>query len=142
MLSRMRKLLLPLLLVALLLGSLFVDTCQARGRLRIFRRSVFRVTIPHSGGSFSYGDAKTDQERAQAEADFMAANHTRRHIGGLVGTFEGIGWGAEDCPTCVPGRRLRGLFRWRSVVSINMTLVADAVALSSDGMYYRVRGWR
>ena len=70
----------------------------------------------------------SDQQRAQAEANYMARNGIRGHVGGLIGNFEGVGWSSSGTPsTCTPGR--------------SMTLTADAIAYGSGGVY-RVRAWR
>ena len=70
----------------------------------------------------------SDQQRAQAEANYMARNGIRGHVGGLIGAFEGCGWSTGGMPsTCPPGR--------------SMNLTADATAHGQGGMY-RVRAWR
>lgn len=70
----------------------------------------------------------TDQQRAQAEANYMAQNGIKGHVGGQIGNFEGCGWSSGGTPpTCTPGR--------------GMTLTADAIAYGRDGAY-RVRAWR
>lgn len=70
----------------------------------------------------------SDQERAQAEANYMAANGIRGHVGGQIGRFEGCGWSTGGTPnTCTP--------------SYGMTLTADATAYGPGGVY-RVRAWR
>lgn len=78
-----------------------------------------------SGGSMYAG---SDQERAQAEANYMAQNGIKGHVGGQIGSFEGCGWSSGGMPsTCTPG--------------YGMTLTADAIAHGRDGVY-RVRAWR
>ena len=70
----------------------------------------------------------TDQQRAQAEANYMAQHGIRGHVGGQIGNFEGCGWSTGGTPpTCTPGRA--------------MTLTADATAYGPGGVY-RVRAWR
>lgn len=70
-----------------------------------------------------------DQERCQAEANYMAANRINGHVWGCIGSFEGVGYGSSpNCSTCTP--------------SGNMTLTGDAAAQGSDGMWRRVRSWR
>lgn len=71
----------------------------------------------------------TDQQQAQAEADHMAANAIRGHVGSTIGHFEGVGWSTHDPQpaTCTPNRAMR--------------LTADAVSHGPTG-YYRVRAWR
>lgn len=70
-----------------------------------------------------------DQERCQAEANYMAANNITGHVWGVIGRFEGVGYGSSpNCNTCTPGG--------------NMTLTGDASAQGSNGKWYRVRSWR
>jgi hypothetical protein len=70
----------------------------------------------------------TDQERAQAEANYMAANGITGHVGSTIGRFEGCGWSMGGMPpTCTPGS--------------GMTLTADAIAHGPRGVF-RVRAWR
>lgn len=71
----------------------------------------------------------SDQERCQAEADYMAANGIRGHVGSCIGRFEGVGYGSSpNCNTCTPSGR--------------MSLTGDASAQGRNGMWYRVRSWR
>jgi hypothetical protein len=71
----------------------------------------------------------TDQDRCQQEANYMAANNIMGHVGGTIGSFEGIGYGSSpNCNTCTP--------------SNNMRLTGDASAQGRNGMWYRVRSWR
>lgn len=71
----------------------------------------------------------SDQERCQAEANYMAANNITGHVWGTIGNFEGVGYGSSpNCNTCVPGGR--------------MNLTGDASAQGRNGMWYRVRSWR
>ena len=70
-----------------------------------------------------------DQERCQAEANHMAANNITGHVWGVIGSFEGVGYGSSpNCNTCTPGN--------------NMRLTGDAWAQGRNGMWYRVRSWR
>ncbi len=70
----------------------------------------------------------SDQDRAQAEANYMAANGITGHVGSTIGRFEGCGWSTGGMPpTCTP--------------SSGMTLTADAIAHGRGGVY-RVRAWR
>lgn len=70
-----------------------------------------------------------DQSRCQAEADYMARNHITGHVWGVIGSFEGVGYGnSPNCNTCVP--------------SSNMRLTGDASAQDNNGKWYRVRSWR
>lgn len=71
----------------------------------------------------------SDQERCQAEANYMAANNITGHVWGTIGNFEGVGYGSSpNCNTCTPGN--------------NMSLTGDASAQGSNGRWYRVRSWR
>jgi hypothetical protein len=70
-----------------------------------------------------------DQSRCQAEADYMARNNITGHVWGVIGNFEGVGYGSSpNCNTCVP--------------SSNMRLTGDASSQGRNGMWYRVRSWR
>lgn len=72
---------------------------------------------------------QTDQDRCQAEANYMAANNITNHVWGTIGSFEGIGYGnSPNCRTCTP--------------RYQMTPTGDAVAQGRNGMWYRVRSWR
>lgn len=74
----------------------------------------------------NYGN---DQERCQAEANYMAANNITGHVWGTIGNFEGVGYGGSpNCNTCTPGK--------------NMSLTGDASAQGNNGRWYRVRSWR
>lgn len=77
----------------------------------------------------SLGNITSDQERCQAEANYMAANNITGHVWGTIGNFEGVGYGSSpNCNTCTPGN--------------NMSLTGDASAQGSNGKWYRVRSWR
>jgi hypothetical protein len=77
----------------------------------------------------NYYVSGNDQERCQAEANYMAANNITGHVWGTIGSFEGVGYGSSaNCNTCVPGN--------------NMSLTGDASAQGRNGMWYRVRSWR
>jgi hypothetical protein len=70
-----------------------------------------------------------DQERCQAEANYMAANNITGHVWGVIGSFEGVGYGSSpNCNTCTPNSQ--------------MNLTGDASAQGRNGMWYRVRSWR
>ena len=77
-----------------------------------------------------WGDAKTDQEKCQAEANYMAKYNKFCHVGPCIGRFEGIGWNRSGgMPgTCVPKYR--------------MCLTGDATAKCKNGTVIRVRSWR
>jgi len=71
----------------------------------------------------------SDQDRCQAEADHMAANNITGHVWGVIGSFEGVGYGSSpNCNTCTPRN--------------NMRLTGDASAQGKNGKWYRVRSWR
>ena len=71
----------------------------------------------------------SDQDRCQAEANYMAANNITGHVWGTIGSFEGVGYGSSpNCNTCVPSGR--------------MNLTGDASAQGRNGKWYRVRSWR
>lgn len=74
-------------------------------------------------------NSSSDQDRCQAEANYMAANNISGHVWGTIGNFEGVGYGySPNCNTCVP--------------SSNMRLTGDASAQGRNGRWYRVRSWR
>tara|TARA_R100000008_G_C3583235_1_gene170129 strand:- start:818 stop:1183 length:366 start_codon:yes stop_codon:yes gene_type:complete len=78
-----------------------------------------------------WGDAKTDQERCQAEANYMVKFNKLCHVGKCIGRFEGIGWSRSGNPkpnTCVPRYRMK--------------LTGDATAIMENGTVVRVRSWR
>ncbi|MCA9066229.1 MAG: hypothetical protein KDA96_24345 [Planctomycetaceae bacterium] len=76
-----------------------------------------------------WGNAQTDQERCEAEAQYMAAHSFRGHAGPTIGSFEGVGWGHHPNPaTCTPAR--------------SMQLTGDATAQAASGEWFRVRSWR
>lgn len=113
-------------LMALMVALVLVPaTAEARifGRWRRSRRVVRRpVYIP-----VNYGNAVTDQDRCQVEANYMAAHNLApsQHVGVTIGLFEGVGcWGN----TCVPNRP--------------MVLTGEAWATSASGVQYTVRSWR
>lgn len=71
----------------------------------------------------------TDQQRCEAEANYMARNRISGHVWGTIGRFEGVGFGySPNCNTCSPGN--------------GMILTGDASAMDSSGRWYRVRSWR
>lgn len=78
-----------------------------------------------------WGAATNDQERCQAEANFIAEHRFFAHVGPTIGKFEGVGWGYCNKPsTCVPSRKS------------HLKLSGDATAKTKDGMTVRVRSWR
>lgn len=77
----------------------------------------------------SHVEGNSDQDRCQAEANYMAANNITGHVWGCIGRFEGVGYGSSpNCNTCTPGS--------------GMSLTGDASAQGRNGMWYRVRSWR
>lgn len=79
--------------------------------------------------NYSYTSSRSDQERCQSEASYMAANDIRDHVGSCIGSFEGVGYGnSSNCSTCTPSNR--------------MNLTGDASSRGKNGMWYRVRSWR
>ena len=74
-------------------------------------------------------DDMTDQEKCQAEADFMLKYRKNIHVGRTIGRFEGMGYSIDGSvpSTCTP--------------RTNMKLTGDAVAKSGN-IVTRVRSWR
>jgi len=110
---------------------LFLASDEAHARRR-FRRSA-----SNSGNNVgtewtgAVAIREDDQAACQREAEYMAKHGIRGHVFGVIGRFEGCGWGARGknrCGTCRPG--------W------NATLTGDAEATSSWGEKFRVRSWR
>lgn len=88
-----------------------------------------KYSIPKVASYTVATSVASDQERCQAEANYMAANNISGHVWGCIGRFEGVGCGySPNCQTCVP--------------SGSMTLTGDASAQGRNGMWYRVRSWR
>jgi hypothetical protein len=86
----------------------------------------------HNGQAIHYKHSTNtmiDQDRCQAEANHMAANNIAGHVWGVIGNFEGVGYGnSPNCQTCTPNS--------------NMKITGDASALGRNGKWYRVRSWR
>ena len=81
------------------------------------------------GSYTSSNGSSSDQDRCQAEANYMASNNISGHVWGVIGNFEGVGYGSSpNCNTCTP--------------SGNMRLTGDASAQGRNGKWYRVRSWR
>jgi hypothetical protein len=118
----MSRLILTLLLASAAL-LIFPQESQAWRR---WRRSSSTYTYTQTTTSIT----TSYQSRAQAKANAMAARHTVSHYingMGLCGPKEGVGCGwSRNCGTC----------------TFSGTLVADAAAQSSSGLWYRVRVWR
>lgn len=106
-----------LIIFFFIIGLLLADVCEARWR-PFRRRATYRIgTAPQA-----WYDAN-DQGKCLIEAQYMHDHNIRGHVFGLIGTFEGCGWGGPNCYTCTPRRR--------------MTLTGDA----QIGRF-RVRSWR
>lgn len=93
------------------------------------RRSYVPSTSYNSYAYTNRIDYGNDQQRCEAEANYMAQNRITGHVWGCIGNFEGVGFGfSPNCNTCTPGN--------------HMTLTGDASAMDSSGRWYRVRSWR
>lgn len=114
--------------VALMLCLAVQGVAHARPRGgRTYSSPTYSAPKTYSYTSMTGGGS--DQERCQAEADYMAANHISGHVWGCIGRFEGVGYGSSpNCNTCTP--------------SGGMSLTGDASAQGSNGRWYRVRSWR
>ena len=116
----MKSLFLALAVLALVSGDAY-----ARPR-RSYTYSTPTVTSSYTSSHLGHG---SDQERCQAEADYMASHGITGHVGSCIGRFEGVGYGSSpNCNTCTPGS--------------GMNLTGDACAQGRNGMWYRVRSWR
>lgn len=110
-------------LLAAVLILAFAGIAEAKPRRNYSTPNVSSSYTAHIPSSSS------DQERCQAEANYMAANNITGHVWGCIGRFEGVGYGSSpNCNTCTPGS--------------GMTLTGDASAQGRNGMWYRVRSWR
>ncbi len=105
----------------------FVTTLTAQAaKPKYYTHSQPTMRVQSYTCSFNAGN---DQDRCQAEANYMAANNITGHVWGTIGSFEGVGYGSSpNCNTCTPGG--------------NMRLTGDASAQGRNGMWYRVRSWR
>lgn len=110
------------LLYVLILSLGFMNIVNASGPRVYYSQPVVKT--------YSYtNNFSNDQERCQAEANYMAAHNISGHVWGTIGNFEGVGYGSSpNCNTCVPNS--------------NMRLTGDASAQGSNGRWYRVRSWR
>jgi len=107
-----------------ILTILILFTLALPADARLFRRRVYyRPAV-----AWSTAIRADDQAACQREADHMARYHIRGHVFGLIGRFEGCGWGRGTPGTCVPYYR--------------MTLTGDATATAKNGERFRVRSWR
>lgn len=112
-------------LIALILCVVLQGVCHARPN----RGYTYTNPAPVKTYSYSSNHGGSDQERCQAEANYMAANGITGHVWGVIGRFEGVGYGSSpNCNTCTP--------------SSGMSLTGDASAQGRNGMWYRVRSWR
>jgi hypothetical protein len=112
------------IIIALVTMTLFVSSAQAARPKYYSSQPVIRTQ-----SYTSMSNSSTDQDRCQAEANYMAANNITGHVWGTIGSFEGVGYGSSpNCNTCVPSGR--------------MSLTGDASAQGRNGMWYRVRSWR
>jgi len=115
-------------LIALLACLAVQSVAHARPR----RGNTYSTPTYSTGKTYAYTSnlsAGSDQERCQAEANYMAANGITGHVGSCIGSFEGVGYGSSpNCNTCTP--------------SSSMNLTGDASAQGRNGMWYRVRSWR
>jgi hypothetical protein len=97
-----------------------------------FILTLFAITADASNPNMQYkytNNIMSDQDRCQAEANHMASNNITGHVWGVIGNFEGVGYGnSPNCKTCTP--------------SSNMRMTGDASALGRNGKWYRVRSWR
>ena len=109
----------------ILIGSLVIYFCTI-----LTAEAAKPKTIYYPYKTYAYTTmSSSDQERCQAEANYMAANNISGHVWGTIGNFEGVGYGSSpNCNTCVPNS--------------NMRLTGDASAQSRSGKWYRVRSWR
>ena len=122
--SIFKEVLMKIGLVALILCVVLQGVCHARPN-----RGNTYYSTPAKTYSYASNHGGSDQERCQAEANYMAANGITGHVWGCIGRFEGVGYGSSpNCNTCTP--------------SSGMGLTGDASAQGRNGMWYRVRSWR
>lgn len=118
------------LLTSVVAVLVLAGVAEARPR-RVYSNNTVSTPAPktYSYTSASPAMSGSDQDRCQAEANYMAANNITGHVWGCIGSFEGVGYGSSpNCNTCTPGG--------------NMTCTGDASAQGRNGMWYRVRSWR
>lgn len=118
-------------LIALALCVVFQSVAHARPR-RSYSYTSTPTQTYSTGKTYAYTSdlsSGSDQDRCQAEANYMAERGITGHVGSCIGRFEGVGYGSSpNCNTCTPGS--------------GMTLTGDASAQGRNGMWYRVRSWR
>lgn len=115
------------ILLTVVLCGVLGGVAHARPR----RGYTYSAPAPTMNSTSSYMSSHdgSDQDRCQAEANYMAANNITGHVWGVIGRFEGVGYGSSpNCNTCTPGS--------------GMSLTGDASAQGRNGMWYRVRSWR
>lgn len=116
-------------LIALIVCLLLQGAAHARPRRGYTYSTPTYSSAPTKTYSYTSQVGGSDQDRCQAEADYMAANNITGHVWGVIGRFEGVGYGSSpNCNTCTPGS--------------GMSLTGDASAQGRNGMWYRVRSWR
>lgn len=112
------------LMMAIIFSLFFVSNIYA-AKPRTYYSQATTKTYSYAN-NLNYGN---DQERCQAEADYMAAHNITGHVWGTIGNFEGVGYGGSpNCNTCSPRSQ--------------MSLTGDASAQGRNGKWYRVRSWR
>jgi len=99
--------------LAMILVLMFCSVSEARW----WRRGRSVVKSPQA-----WHDAN-DQGKCQIEAQYMHDHGIKGHVFGLIGKFEGCGWGGPGCDTCTP----RGRMKLTGDVQVGR---------------YRVRSWR
>lgn len=115
-------------LIALLTCVMIQGVAHARPK-RGYTYSTPTYSTQRAYSYTSHEVGGSDQERCQAEANYMAQNGITGHVWGCIGRFEGVGYGSSpNCNTCTP--------------SSSMSLTGDASAQGRNGMWYRVRSWR
>lgn len=122
-------------LLVLVAVALCCEVAHAKPRKYYYSNNNANTVTTNSGKTSSYTayipseSSGSDQDRCQAEANYMAANNITGHVWGCIGRFEGVGYGSSpNCNTCTP--------------SGGMNLTGDASAQGRNGMWYRVRSWR
>jgi hypothetical protein len=115
----------------LAIAVLLVCSADAFAKPKYYKTYNTVPAVPSSEkvSSYTSSNSASDQDRCQAEANYMAANNITGHVWGCIGRFEGVGYGhSPNCNTCTP--------------SGGMTPTGDASAQGRNGLWYRVRSWR
>jgi len=91
--------------------------------------TLVACVLPLKTSDKIWTDDMTDQEKCQAEADFMLKYRKNIHVGKTIGRFEGMGYSVNGSvpSTCTPRTKMK--------------LTGDAVAKSFNTVT-RVRSWR